>query len=124
MGVKHGRHPEAAHQCPVAVNNRIELAIIDKGAFEMIMDKDMAEAYGLKVHMSQGGDCGKFGMPGSGVVYDYASCVEAPFKVHLSGKVHFSVGGMRIISYPFPMMLLGVCILKSGRKPPGWNYVG
>lgn len=44
--------------------------------------------------------------------------------MHLSDKVRFSVGGMRITSYLFPMMLLGADILKGGRKYLGWNYVG
>ena len=85
------------------------------------MDKEKVKAYGLKVGTSQGRDCGKFGVPGSGVVHDYAGCVEAPFKLCLSDKVWFSVCDMQIISHPFPMMLLGADILKGGRKPPGWN---
>ena len=106
------------------VNNRVGLAIVDTGAYKTIMDKEMAKAFGLKVRTSRGGGCGKFGVPGSGVVHDYAGCVEAPCELRLSDKVRFSVRGMRIISHPFPMMLLGADILKGGRKPPGWNYVG
>ena len=57
-------------------------------------------------------------------MHDYVGCVEQPFKLRLSEHVRFTVGGMRIISHPFPMMLLGADIPKGGRKPPGWNYVG
>ena len=109
---------------PVAINNRIGLAIVDTGAYKTIMDKEMAKAFGLKVRAAVAGDCGKFGVPGSGVVHDYVGCIEQPFELRLSEHVRFTVGGMRIISHPFPMMLLGADILKGGRKPPGWNYVG
>ena len=109
---------------PFVVNNHIGLAIVDTGAYKTIMDKEMAKAYELKVHTSQGGDFGKFGVPSSRVVHNYMGSVEALFELHLSDKVRFSVGGMQIISHPFPMMLLDADILKGGRKPPGWNYIG
>ena len=34
---------------PVAMNNRIGLAIVDTSAYKTIMDKEMAKAFGLKV---------------------------------------------------------------------------
>ena len=96
---------------PVTVNNRIRLAVINTDAYKTIMYKEMAKAYEMKEHMIQGRDCSKFGMPGSGVVHDYACHVEALFKLSLSDKVRFLVGGMRSISHPFPMMLLDADIL-------------
>ena len=97
---------------PILVNNCIGLAIVNIEAYKTIMDKEMAKAYRLKVRKSQGGDCSKFGVPGFGVIHNYAGCMEVPFKLYLSDNVRFSVGGMRIISHPFPMMLLGADILK------------
>ena len=67
----------------------------------MIMDKEMAKAYGLKVRTSHGRECGKFGVASSRVVHDYAGHIEAPFELCISDKMRFAVGGMRIISHPF-----------------------
>ena len=69
------------------------------------MDKKKVKDYGLKAGTSQGRDYGKFGVPSSGVVHNYAGCMQAPFKLHISDKVRFSVCDMQIISHPFLMML-------------------
>ena len=71
----------------------------------------MAKVYGLKLRTSQGRDCDKFRVPSSVVVHDYVGCAEAPLELGHSDKVRFSVGGMRIMSHPFSMMLLGAGIL-------------
>ena len=96
---------------PVTVNNSIRLAVINTDAYRTIMYKEMTKAYEMKEHMSQGGDYSKFGMPGSGVVHNYACRVKGPFKLSLSDKVRFLVRGMRIVSHLFPMMLLDADIL-------------
>lgn len=84
----------------------------------------MAKAFGLVVRKAVGEDCGRFGVPGSGVVHAYYGCVEAPFELRLGERVKFTITGMRILEHPHPMVLLGSDVLCGGRAKPGWNYVG
>ena len=55
---------------PVAIKNRIGLAIVNTGAYKTIMDREMAKAFCLKVRAALAGNCGKLRVPGSGVVHD------------------------------------------------------
>ena len=100
------------------------MAIVDTGAYKTVLDVEMAKALGLKVRMAMGGDCGKFGVPGSGIIHDYAGTIDEPFELKLSERVRYMVKGQRVITHPFPMMLLGSDVLRKGRKAPGWSYVG
>ena len=44
--------------------------------------------------------------------------------MRLGEKVAFTLTGMRVISHPFALFLLGADVLCGGRKPPSWNYEG
>ena len=118
------RHDQTQTLLTVAINNRVGLAIKDSGAYKTTMDVKMAEAFGLRVRRAVQGNCGRYGVPGSGVEHDYAGVVEEPFELRVGEHVRFQLRGMRVIDHPFPLFLLGADILCGGRKPPGWNYEG
>ena len=90
-----------------AVNNRLELAIADSGAYQTVMDHWMAQTFGLCMHCAVNGDCGHYSVPGSGVEHDYAGVVEASFVLKLGEHVSFTLTGMRIIDHPLPSFYLG-----------------
>ena len=107
-----------------AVNNRLGLAIADSGAYQTVMDHQMAQAFGLCVHHAVNDDCGRYSVPGSGVEHDYAGVVEASFVLKLGEFVSFTLTGMRIIDHPFALFLLGADIMCGGHAKPSWNYTG
>ena len=47
----------------------------------------MARMFGLTVRPARDGDCGRFGVPGSGVMNDYSGVVMDPFVLRLGDKV-------------------------------------
>ena len=107
-----------------AVNNCLGLAIANSGAYQMVMDHWMAQAFGLCMHCTVNGNCGHYSVPGSGVEHDYAGVVEASFVLKLGEFVSFTLTGMRIIDHPFALFLLGADIMYGGRAKPSWNYTG
>ena len=54
----------------ISINNRVGLAIVDNGAYKTVMDTWVVEWYGLKVGRAVAGNCGKSGVPDSGVELD------------------------------------------------------
>ena len=70
------------------------------------------------------GDCGKFGVLGSGVEYDYAGVVENSFELRVGDSIRFVLSGLQVIEHPFPLFLLGSNVFCGGRKAPSWNYEG
>ena len=84
---------------------------VNTGAYKTVMCPRMAAAFGLTSCRAVNGDCGKFGVPGSGVIHEYYRCVEDAFKLHLSNKVRFVVTGLQILEHPHPLVLLGVDVL-------------
>lgn len=107
----------------IAVNGRVSLAIVDTGAHRTVMSPDFAEALGLKVTLAVNGNCGRFGVPGSGIVHDYAGVVADRFELRLGKDVKFSITGMKLLNNPFPLALLGADVLTAGRAKM-WNYIG
>ena len=97
---------------------------MDTGAYKTVMDRSMAIALGLKIRPSVDGDCGRFGVPGSGVVHEYAGVIEDPFVLRLGEKVVFTIHGMKVLEHPHPLVLIGADVLRGGRGPTGWNYDG
>ena len=70
------------------------------------------------------GDCGRFGVPGTGQTMTYAGLIKSPFTMRLGPNVSFVISGMRVLEHPHPLMLIGADILCGGRAPPSWNYEG
>ena len=66
-----------------AVNNRVGLAKVDTGAHRTVMSPDYARELGLHVTPAVNGNCGRFGVPGSGIIHDYAGVIEQPFELRL-----------------------------------------
>ena len=54
----------------VAINNRLGVAFADSGAYKMVMNLRMAEAYGFTVQRAVNGDCGRYSVLGSRVEHD------------------------------------------------------
>ena len=88
-----------------------------------MMSPDYAKELGLQVTAAVNGNCGRFGVPGSGIIHDYAEVVEAPFELRLGEDVKFILTGMKLLNNPFPLALLGADVLGAGRKNM-WNYLG
>ena len=107
-----------------AVNNRLGLAIADSGAYQMVMDHQMAQAFGLCVHCAVNGDCSHYSVPDGGVEHNYAGVVEASFVLKLGKHLSFTLTGMHIIDHPFALFLLGADIMCGGHAKPSWNYTG
>ena len=107
-----------------AVYNRLGLAIADSGAYQMVMDHRMAQAFGLCMHHAVNRNCGHYSVPGSGVEHDYAGVVEASFVLKLGKHVSFTLTGMCIIDHPFALFLLGADIMCGGHAKPSWNCTG
>ena len=70
------------------------------------------------------GNCGKFGVLGSGVEHDYAGVVENSFELRVGASIRFVLSGLWVIEHPFPLFFLGANVCCGGRKAPSWNYEG
>ena len=81
---------------------------VNTGAYKTVMCPRMAAVFGLTIRRAINGDCGKFGVPGIGVVHEYYGCVEDPFELRLGDKVRFVITGLRILEHHHPLILLGV----------------
>ena len=90
------------------------------------MDIRVAEYYGLKVCRAVAGNCGKIGVPGSGVEHDYAGVVESSFELRVGDSVRFGLGGFQVIDHPFPLFLLGArCALwglEGAKLELQWDF--
>ena len=65
------------------MNYRVGLAIVDTGAHRTVMSPDYARKLGLTVTPAVDGNCGRFGVPGSGIVHNYAGVIEKLFELCL-----------------------------------------
>ena len=70
------------------------------------------------------GDCGKFGVLGSGVEHDYAGVVENSFELRVGDSIRFVLSGLQVIEHQCPLFLLGSNVFCGGQKAPSWNYEG
>ena len=52
------------------------LAIVDMGAHHTVISPDYARESGLHITPAVNGNCGRFGVPGSGIIHDYAGVIE------------------------------------------------
>ena len=74
------------------------------------------------MHRAVAGNCGKFGVLGSGVEHNYVGVVESSFELRVGDSVRFALSGLQLIEQPFSLFLLGSNIFCGGRKAPSWNY--
>ena len=58
-----------------ATDNRVGLAIVDTGAHCTAMSPDYARELGLRITPAVNGNCGCFGVPGSGIIHRYAGVI-------------------------------------------------
>ena len=70
------------------------------------------------------GNCGKFGVLGSGVEHDYTGVVENSFELRVLDLVGFVLSVLWVIKHPSPLLLLGANVFYVGWKVPSWNYKG
>lgn len=96
---------------------------MDTGAHRTIIDTKMAEHLGLKVR-TQGLKFGRFSVPGSDAVHEYAGVVDGDTILHVGDKLFAKVSNMRVINHPQPFMLLGADVLSGGRPSSTWNFTG
>ena len=101
-----------------AISNRLGVSIADFGAYKIIMDLRIAEAYGLTIWRALNGDCGCYSVPGSRVEHDYTGVVESPFVIRLGERVAFTLTGMRVMEHVFVLFLMGVDVMCGSREGP------
>ncbi len=82
----------------------------------------MAAALGLQVRKDPG--CGKFSVPGSEAVHEYAGIVEGTTVLQLGGGIFAGVKNMRVIEHPHSFLLLGADVLSGGKDNRHWNFAG
>ena len=88
-----------------------------------MMSPDYTESLGLKVAKAINRNCGRFKVPGSGTIHDYAGVIAEPFELRLRKEVKFTIMGMKLIANPYSLALIGADVLKAAR-PGMWNYLG
>ena len=49
------------------------------------------------------GNCGKFGVPGSGVENNYMGIVEDSFELRIEDSLKFMLSCLQVIKYLFPL---------------------
>ena len=116
-------HDQSQTLIAFSVNNCLALAILDTGACRTVMSPDYVDTLGLKVTKAINGNYKPFGVPGSGIIHDYAWVMADPFELWLGKDVNFTITDLKLIANPYPLALLGVDVLKAGR-PSMWNHLG
>ncbi len=117
------RFDASQYICPVAVNGKLTLSIVDTGAHRTVIDLKMAGKLGLPVRRGAA-DFGKFSVPGSEAVHAYAGVVEGETLLQVGDKVVARVRNLRVIEHPHAFCLLGADILRGGRPKNTWNFTG
>lgn len=99
-------------------------AIVDTGSSKTLCDMNMAKALGLPVTVAKNDEYGKFTVPGSNTIMNYAGIVQGPVVIRLSESVSFQLPCLKLINHPYHLMLLGGDILQGGRSPDLLNFAG
>ena len=60
--------------CPLAINGKLVLSIVDTGAHRTVMCTGMAQELGVQV--TEMANCGRFSVPGSDAIHAYAGVVK------------------------------------------------
>ncbi len=107
----------------VGINNKLICCIVDTGAHRTIIDTQMAAMLGLPVKKG-GAEYGKFSVPGSEAINEYAGVIEGSTTLHITDQLGAKVENMRVIHHPRPFMLLGADVLSGGRNNAEWNFTG
>lgn len=79
------------------------------------MDMGMARMLGLRVRPAVGGDCGTYSVPGTGQSNCYEGVVEGEVRLQLGPGVIYAIQGLKLISHPHPLILVGSDVLSGGR---------
>lgn len=83
----------------------------------------MAQRLGLNVK-NGGGNYGRFSVPGTGAVNEYAGIIDGTTSITLGPGLVARVDAIRVIRHPAPFLLLGSDVLRGGRGPLAWNFKG
>jgi hypothetical protein len=87
------------------------------------MDARTAYECGLQVVKAQGGNFGSYATPGCGAT-DYYGIVQGPVKFSFAPGLELELPYVRIVDHPHCLLLLGADILRPGKHPDQWNFVG
>jgi hypothetical protein len=117
------RFDATQYVCPVGVNGRLTLSIVDTGAHRTVLDTRMAALLGLRVR-KEAADCGKFSVPGSDAIHSYAGVVEGETVLQICSKVFAKVTNLRVIEHPHPFFLLGADVLRGWAAPRSVEFLG
>lgn len=104
------------------MNGSLVYCIVDTGAHRTVIDTKMAAA--LRLHVRRGASCGRFSVPGSDAVHEYAGVVEGTTVLQLGAGIFAAVRNMRVIEHPHPFMLLGADVVSGGQGNRHWNFSG
>lgn len=106
----------------LGINGRLVHCIVDTGAHRTIIDTKMASALGLQVKKDH--RPGRYSVPGSGAIHEYAGIVEGDTDIQLGAGICARVKNLRVIDHPHPFLLLGADVLSGGRQVGEWNFSG
>ena len=106
----------------LGVNGKLVYCIVDTGAHRTIIDTRMAQALGLQVRKDL--TCGRYSVPGSEAVHEYAGVVSGDTDVQIGQDIRTRIRNLRVIEHPHPFLLLGADVLSGGRGPGQWNFGG
>ena len=108
----------------MGVNHNVVYGIVDTGACTTVMDESMASALGIELRYQNNGDCGSYTTPGSAGSTQYAAVAALPVRIQFGPDVSFQLIGIRVVTHPVPLFLIGADILRGGRGPTSWNFNG
>lgn len=95
----------------------------DTGSCRTIFSVSFAQACNLPIRWAQNADCGTFQVPGAPNLQAYAGVVEE-VPLRFSRDIEFLVRGVRIVTHPYPLCLIGSDILRGGRPGSEINFRG
>ena len=81
-------------------------------------------AAALQLHVRTEPGCGRFSVPGSEAVHEYAGIIEGTTVLQLGPGIFAAVRNMRVIEHPHPFLLLGADVISGGKENIHWNFTG
>jgi hypothetical protein len=97
----------------LGINGKLVQCIVDTGAHRTIIDSKMATALGLTIRKEH--NFGKYSVPGSDAIHEYAGIIEGDTDLQLGDGISARVRHLRVIDHPHPFLLLGADVLSGGR---------
>ena len=89
----------------LVIINYMALAIVDSGAYKIVMHNLVMQQYGLTVHKLVAGIYTKFKFPSSGVEHDYVVMVENSFDLRVRDTFRFVLSGLEVVEVLFPFFI-------------------